>query len=476
MYAYFSKKQSPRIGRRGFILPTAAVLFLAGIPIAGLVVDIGTFYMIRSRLQAAVDAASLAGARSLARGTNTTAQVANAQSTAQTYVNANYPAGYLASTSLSVPTPVVDVSNQFFRTVTVSASVNAPHLFMAWFGGTFTNITASAMATRRDINVALVMDRSNSLDLSGSCTPLKTAASDFVNKFSVGRDYVGLTTYATTYSQVVGMTQTFQPNVINGINAITCEGSTNTSAGLWLGYQALAALQQPASLNVILFFTDGQPTSVAANFAIKGSSSCSNKAARLGVITSDAGATTIRGLMNVNPTSPVPTNDATLAPLSNGCSYNSNWQNSRSNVGNDVTGIPSTDIFGNSLTFAYNTGINTSGGLLPAANNPNPANENNFVNGAENAAVHAAVRIRQAASPGNGFPGLPNVVIFSIGLGGSGAASTDLMEYIANDPSNAAHYNNPATGQPGLYVFAANASELANAFNRVASEILRLAK
>jgi Flp pilus assembly protein TadG len=474
MSASFSK-HSHRTNRRGFVLPTAAVLFIVGIPICGLVIDVGAFYMIQSRLQAAVDAGALAGARALARGTNTTQQQTSAQDTAIQYVDANYPSGYMASTGLT-RTAVADISNTFFRTVTVNGSVNAPHLFMRWFGGTFTTISARAVASRRDVNVIVVMDRSNSLDLSGSCTPLKAAAVNFVNKFSEGRDYVGLVTFATTHSLVVAPTQSFHTPVTNSINAIVCEGSTNSSAGLWLAYQALTAppLNQPAALNVILFFTDGQPTSISANFAIKSTSSCTNKSNRVGVITSDYAGTTIRGLMDITPVSPMPTNDATPAPLSAGCSYYSSWQGSRSNVGNDITGIPSTDIFGNSLTFGYHTGISTSGGLLPAANTPSPANENNFVNGAENAAVHAAVRIRQPAAPGNGYAALNNVVIFTIGLGGSGAASDDLLEYIANDPVNTSHYDN--TKPAGLYVYAANASELATAFNRVASEILRLAQ
>jgi Flp pilus assembly protein TadG len=468
MYAS-SSKLSIRT-RRGFVLPTAAVLFIVGIPIAGLVIDVGVFYMVQSRLQAAVDAGSLAGARALARGDNSTAQIANAQTTAQAYVNANYPGGYLASTNLSVPLPTVSVNN-FTRTVTVNGAVDAPHLFMRWFGGTLTTVRASAVATRRDVNIMLVMDRSGSLANSGSCGPLKAAAVDFVNKFSEGRDYVGLSTFATTASVVNAMSQTFKVNVTNSINAIVCQGATSSPSGLWLGYQSLAALQQPDSLNVILFFTDGMPTALAANFAILPASTCTDHSNRIGVLTADRnGNNTVRGLMKHTPGN----GELYPAPLSAGCHYyvdSPGWSGSRQFMGLDVTGIPANDIFGNDLTFNY-LPVTSSGGLLPATSNY--ANQENFVNAAHNATVNAAVRIRQPDVPGNGFPALPNVVIFGIGLGGIGAAPDDLMEYVANDPVNPAHFD--PTKPPGLYVLANNASELANAFNRIASEILRLAQ
>jgi hypothetical protein len=257
---------------------------------------------------------------------------------------------------------------------------------------------------------------------------------------------------------------------------MVCEGSTNSASGLWLGYQGLSSLNQPAALNVILFFTDGQPTSVAADFSIKGTSSCTNKTARLGVITADYGGSSIRGLMNVVPQSPVPTNDATPAPNSSGCAYNVSWQNNRDDVGLDVTGIPATDHFGNSLTYSYHSGVSAPSGLLPATNSPSPTNENNFVNGAENAAVHASVRIHSGVTGVGVANAIPNVVIFSIGLlnAASAVPNQAFLEYVANDPSNTTYYN--SAYQPGLYVAANNASELSAAFSRVASEILRLAQ
>ena len=53
--------------------------------------------------------------------------------------------------------------------------------------------------------------------------------------------------------------QTASPNVVTQINNITCAGSTSSAMALWEGYDQLVGLNQPNALNVILFFTDGNP-------------------------------------------------------------------------------------------------------------------------------------------------------------------------------------------------------------------------
>jgi len=464
----FFKQKSKK--QRGFIIPTAAAMFMTAIPVTGLAIDVSIMYMVQSRLQAAVDAGALAGARSLARGNNSSAQVASAQAAAQAYLTANFPTGYLGTSALSVPVPVVDVTQPNIRFVTVNASVNVAHVFLRWFGGTLTTVRAGATATRRDVNVAIVMDRSGSLANSGSCTPLKAAAIAFSDKFAEGRDNVGLITFASSSRVDFALANTFKtsnPSVASTINSVTCTGATNSAQGLWQGYQSLAALNQPAALNVILFFTDGEPTAVTADFAIKATSGCADKTTKTGVFTVTGNPPTATyGLLKWDaPVQPM-TSDITVAANSTGCSYVSNFNN----VGNDVTGVPVTDHWGNNLNNGY-LPVTLTTGMLAA--NSNATNAQNFQNASVNAADNAAARIRVAALPGNGAASLPNVVIFSIGLGGSGAASDDFLRRVANDPGSSSFSTTAATG---LYVYAPTVADLGNAFNRVASEILRLAK
>jgi hypothetical protein len=62
-------------------------------------------------------------------------------------------------------------------------------------------------------------------------------------------------------------------------------------------------------------------------------------------------------------------------------------------------------------------------------------------------------------------------MIYTIGLG---AVDDVLLKRIANDPSLTP--NPVAAGNQGLYVYAADATQLDLAFTRVASELLRLAR
>jgi hypothetical protein len=83
-----------------------------------------------------------------------------------------------------------------------------------------------------------------------------------------------------------------------------------------------------------------------------------------------------------------------------------------------------------------------------------------------NAADSAALRIRQSTT-------LPNIRIFSIGLGNSGGVPADFLERAANDPRGSNYDSNyPA----GSYVFAATSADISDAFAQVASEILHLAR
>lgn len=476
-----AKSSNNHTGRRGFILPTAAVLFMVAIPIVGLVIDVGVLYMVQSKLSASVDAAALAGARSLSRGNDSASQRSAAQTTALAYVAANFPTGYMGTPAPLVPTPTVVDNTPNIRTVTVNASVQVPLLFMAWFGGHATTVSAAATATRRDVNVVIVMDRSGSLQTSGSCTPLKAAAAGFSDKFAEGRDNVGLITFATSSRVDFGLANNFKtanPSVDTTISRVTCTGATSSAQAIWQGYQSLATMAQPAALNVILFFTDGDPTAVTGSFPIKATSACTSKTNKTGVFTVGFNASGVPvatgGLMDyIAGAQPIVTDMNIITAAeggSSGCAFASSWPNNWTGAGNDLAYVPSLDIWGNSLLTNYKSVTLTAGKISSTSS---AADAQNIVNACYNAADNAGLRIRQVANPNNGAGSLPGVVIFSIGLGGSGAASADFLQRVANDPNSSSFTTSAPTG---LYVYSPTSADLNNAFNRVASEILRLAK
>jgi hypothetical protein len=476
---------APRVRARshsqgGFVLPTAAVFFIISLPIVGLVIDVGLDYLIQTKLQMAMDSAALAGARSLSRGDDSATQITNAEATARSYLSANFPQGYLGVStptinSLSVNTTVANV-----RSVTIAASATVPVMFFGSLGASAVTVGATATATRRDVNVMFVMDRSGSLANSGSCAPLKNAATGFISKFSNGTDNVGLETFATSSRMDFPLATDFNTAgtpVSTIINEVTCSGATNSAQALWQGYQALATLNQPAALNTILFFTDGQPTAVTATMARASGSGCSS--------TSYTGVFTV-GFQTSSPFSPVATGgimgyNAPAQPLSSdnvevggsdggtgnpsGCSFDSGgWPNNWTNAASDITGVPTTDIYGNNLNNGYQS-VTLSGGLVSVPSNSTGAL--NMIHASTNAADNASLRIQTSTT-------LSNILILTIGLGNSTyPANGDFLCRVANDPCSSRY----STAAPtGLYVYAPTAADLSDAFSRVAAEILRLAK
>jgi von Willebrand factor type A domain len=329
---------------------------------------------------------------------------------------------------------------------------------MRWFGYNNLPVRVTAQSVRRDVNIAMVLDRSGSLAVSRSCTPMKDAATAFSDRFAEGRDNMSLVTFATSVFNNFPIANNFKTaanNVPSEIATIDCGGGTNMSGGLWLGYEQLAQLRQPDALNVILLFTDGQPTAAPMNLPISPASPCVDKANRTGVIYSDGGW--MGGIFKTAlPRRPVG-DDFELINNSNGCAFSGNW----GRVNQDLANFPDTDLNGNSLSGYYP--VRRAGGNIIA----DMANGDAAV---VNAVDNAAARIRNAA-PTVTSPGLENVLIFTVGLGAG--VSEDLLLRLANDKRSPIF---DRTKPAGSYMFVANSDDLDEAFQRVASEVLRLAQ
>jgi hypothetical protein len=469
------KNRENKQGEKGISLIFTAMTLVFVVPLVGLAVDGGILYTVKAKLQTAVDAGALAGARTLSRGNDSTTQANNAISVAEEYVLLNFPNGYFniaapVFTANQVTADTTSVNHQ--RTVSVTASVTAPLYFLRYLGNNSTTVSATATAVRRDVNVVFVMDRSGSLTITGSCTPLEADAENFVNHFSDGTDNVGLVTFGTSSQPDFPIANNFQtssnPQPIDTIlNETDCTGGTNTAQGLSQAYQQLTTLNQPSALNVILLFTDGYANTFTATFAhanFQSSSSCSN------TTNSKTGVMAATFNTSVSLTNPVGeaglfyqvasnqpmSSDVTIGPPGNysGCSYASN----SSNVSNDIKSIPTTDYWGNNM----NTGF------MPVTMNGSYINVDatSVQNAGFNAADSAALTIRQSTA-------LPNIHVYSIGLGNAGGVSDDFLERVANDP-RASNYN--STYPTGEYIYAPTTAELSDAFATIASQILHLSK
>lgn len=486
-----SSEKRTRRSQRGIAVLVTAVMLVLLLPMLGLLFDGTMMFIIKSRLQGAVDGAALAGCRALARGEDSPSQTAAAQAAAISYVNLNYPSSYFFSTNLVINTPTVDLTVQYQRTVTVLAQVTYPGLFTGFLHLGSSTVAATASSVRKDVNVAMVVDRSGSLAASGSCAPLMAAATNFVGQFASGRDNLGLVTFASsTYVNFpIGNTfDTATPSISTIINNISCAGSTSSAMGLWTGYDQLVGLNQPGALNAILFFTDGQPTGVVFAMPVAKTSPCTAyvagspvagaKGAITGLYNTFTNVSEFFGILNQNGVTgsngqqSISNDDLVPAPNSNGCAYYAGWTNNDTannmNVTTDFVGVPTSDVYGNSANTSYQTVTLNAAGLIDLGN------ANNAQAMALNAADSAATRIRAGTVDPTYNRGLSNVLIYSIGLGNAAIpASPTFLERVSNDPRSPIY----SSSEPqGLYIYAGTTADLQAAFAAVASEILRLAK
>ena len=475
--------------RRGIALVLMAVSFVAIAGMVGFATDVGILYFLKARLSQAVDAAALAGARTLARGADINAQAANAQVVAVRYFNANFPAGFWGCTT-SIPTPVVtqDASSKI-RYVTITAHATAPHYFLRLLGFNSSTMGASAQAARRDANIMIILDRSGSM--STVISQLVSSADWFVGRFAPGRDKVGLVTFGGTYN-LIKPTTAFSPGVVNAINTLnssTVKGTTNHSQPLWVAYQALAEANEPTALNAIVFFTDGQPNTIMADWQpkLRDRTNCNNGVVNgvynpvIGYALAYIGGVGTRGLLGTGsplpPYQPGSTSIGTVGtayvprPYDNNdsldaerismskpskCSFNTVMDN----VSSDLTGIPATDIYGNetSRSGSYKTvDLNTFNGTQ-------------LTNAAYNAGDDAARRMR-AGALGAPTPIVP--LVDTISLVTSGAIDPVYMKRLANTIDSGIY---DSTKPTGIYVAASSTSDLQGAFVQIASQILHLSQ
>ncbi|MBV9503454.1 MAG: VWA domain-containing protein [Acidobacteriia bacterium] len=472
---------------RGVAVVFAALLLLVLIPMVGLGVDGGVAFMLRARLSAAVDAAVLAGARSLNAGADVQSQAANATAVAQRYFNANLPPGTWGSQN---PTYNVSVKqdSQYVRSVSMTASIDAPLYFMGVLGHRTAHIAITGKAQRRNVNVMLVLDRSYSMGAyidsggnsgwcgkCGSIPNMIAAASEFVNQFAQGSDNVGMVAFGGNY--YLAPPSTNFSSLAGQIANISSSGNTGSAQALWVAYNALATLPdangqpngQPGALNVILFFTDGLPNGITANFApyrfspdncAKGSNSMVGWIAQThGFV--DPGPT--NGLFNIIATSVSDPNDGSMSELipdRSGCNFGAN----SSLIYKDFSQIPPVDYYGNLTNEGMYNQPPYKTVNLAAISQPSQVGA-----ASANAADYVAQRWRAGA--------INNIVplVYTISLLDNPAEVPDpvFLNRVANS-INSPIYD--STKPTGLYINTNSADQLPAAFQQIASKVLQLSQ
>ena len=527
-------------GRRGMSVIVGAVSLVFIIPVVGLMIDVGFLYAVKARLQASVDGASLAAARALSLGQSTSAQASSAQQNAVNWFYANLPLNVWGTSNTHMDTSTVQVfddpNNARVRNVTVSASTSVKTYFMNWFHSSTTIVSAQGNASRRDVVVMMVLDRSGSMQNASACGTMITAAKLFTGQFAAGRDQLGLVSFSDNVYLHSAPTANFQTVLgykndsgtgTGAIDTIKCAGGTSTAQAISVAYNELFKKNLPGALNVIMFETDGLPNTLTMNFwdsttgtpGIAAASACTDKngkkmsqsgfgsaaalpkwtsgqalgsggyfpdipAGIVGAVASDDPNSTNKLFLLFNYWTGSTSNNfnsssfigSAAAP---GCAFTNSSYQHVSPPPADIAWFPTKDVWGNMLKppYTYLT-VNLSNGRVPANS------YTTFHNAVLNATDYAAYQARTN-------PTLP-AYFFGVGLGGTSTSQPDyvLMQRMANDP-NADNYNHPARyqacsteancvtypGQPqGTFIFSANTTALSQAFLAISSQVLRLSK
>jgi Flp pilus assembly protein TadG len=243
-------------GRRqsGQALPTFVFFMVVLILLIGLGIDIGFAYITKANLSKAVDAACLAGMRSLSQGTITASAVANS-----TFLTNYGKPG--RDTGPVTPDIVLGVDANNNKTFLVSATAGINTFFIRVLPKWKTlHVNASAQATRAKLVMSLVLDRSGSMNGNGGAANLPNAVTTFVNFFDDQSDRVSMNSFAYHARTDVPLAQPFKAPITAAVKKLVFDGWTVSEQGLAKGLQQNQTVVTTPGDNVvkvIVFFTDG---------------------------------------------------------------------------------------------------------------------------------------------------------------------------------------------------------------------------
>jgi Mg-chelatase subunit ChlD len=433
------------------------------IPMISLAIDGCIWDWAKAKLSAAVDAAAFAAGRSLSPGAGNFQSAA--QSTAYEYFAANFPTGWLGTSVVGGQPTVTPVQNTNTKitTITVDAQATVPLHFARLIGFNTVTVSAHAQSSRRDANIVLVLDRSVSMNTNDSsghsiCKTMVSSAQTFVNYFDESADKMALVTFQTTAGvdfptglPPLAPMSPLKTQIQSLLGKLVCGGNTGSAQALNLAYTTIKNLNEPDALNVIVFFTDGQPNGIAADFPILSNPSTKGTKDRYGV--NGAWSTLVDGVQSTcsstlhgviqQSSGAAPTgitegvwsdaataiNDSSKTPTKPaGCSET---KNDTSYMREDVAYIPNADFYGNSTTCPWpSADLFTKGPYGPPTTYLRPDTPIAVTHASWAAAYDQAHKIRYDKNY--------SILIYSIGLGDSvtDPVDQDFLRRISNDPSS----------------------------------------
>ncbi|MEM9682765.1 MAG: pilus assembly protein TadG-related protein [Pseudomonadota bacterium] len=173
--------------RRGGVATFLAATVIPLVAFVGLAVDTGRGYLMKTRLNYALDAAALAGGRVMFDAAARDAAV-------DKFFNANFPTGYMGAT---ITGPIATI-NTIDQTLKLDATANMDTSLMTVLGVDDMNVAASTEVQRqiKGMELALVLDITGSMrntapgSSQSKLLDLKDAATKLVDVLYAGRDEI----------------------------------------------------------------------------------------------------------------------------------------------------------------------------------------------------------------------------------------------------------------------------------------------
>ena len=224
-----------------------------------------------------------------------------------------------------------------------------------------------------------------------------------------------------------------------------------------------------SALNVIVFFTDGMPNGVVAQYSVLPTSGCQSLPLAPGVIAQwngglgDSGTTA--GVLRPTIAGGISDTSSPLITPAPGCAFT--VHNDATLMRQDVAYIPFQDYYGNSTQGGF---IDNSAYLVSPGPGYRVDAPTSVIYASFNAADSQATAIRND-------PMQP--IIYAIGLGGATDLHGDFtlvdefLHRVVNDRQSSIYDSSKPTG---LFVYSPDTSQLAAAFRQIASVVLHLSK
>ncbi|MBI1357363.1 MAG: VWA domain-containing protein [Acidobacteria bacterium] len=507
-----------RSSRKGQVIVMVALMLGFIVSLASLAVDLVFAYSVKHYLGVAIDAVALSAMRGLSSGATFEEQGASMNRIANLMLATNFPNGFLMTQNVGFETPptlygltiptsapapfMTDPSlTPGVRELRVTGTATVPTFFARAFGVTSLTVRSSAIAARQDTNVMLVLDRSSSLASAGAWDDVQQAATTFLDFFDNNGDRVGLVSFGTGANVDVTLRSGFKDGnyAANQIALMESNGATNSALGLWLAYGELLRINDSDSLNVIVFFTDGQPTGMPGRWRVHTTGSprngdsnnptCSSSYKEAVIQTfsgfSDLGGFNkyIAGPPKVQPASGW---GADFYPVSGCQKLDTPYGNKVELLLNPASCLPSTwdaaydashgcvNCGGSTFNKTFDIVPGPYGGYSPCDSKMFSTTSSASFRGARWAESSRNLAESVAVTAG-ADESLGTITIYSLGLGVAGLTENEeFLLRVSNDDASPTF--DPASRPEGEYIFAPTADELAAAFDRVRSNVIRLTR